>query len=1123
LHWFLASLLLHIPKLAKVSSDAIDHLEQEIFFIDPTKTAPNDILEISSVQEMAECLDPLERQQLVFDYPMQALAFVAQVKAGLWVRNGILLRTQTIQFKDKTLRDCYDRNIFLLQYAALKFGSDLFLTTLSDRFGIVEWFNAEDREIPGFDPEKIPALIQEFFHIIIVILTERRFLTAEPLAQVFHREIIHQLAVYKSGIPFSRLSDILQPLLHLEDLKREKELKFEEILQKVADFKAPETISAQGVYCLKEHYFGEIDAWFWHYTRNQREEVEELLRKKFQNSSSEKLELNLPTIRKIPPESGFSRLDELIDGEIFCSILLKSLWKVTKNVFLSVENNFEDCLFSHLVRLLITSICIVESSQTRENSEFLLNLFHLSIEVGPYPGYSTRTATTLEIILGLVDRGNHPSIKEHSGKLRYFVRRIEDIGDTNIKKFIANWRTKSSWKFFNQSLQIQTVGDESEPDMDSRRKAANARKAAILAQFAQAQDSFMANFADQMDTDEGSEQDDIDLESEQKQNEKLDDWKFPEGNCIICQEEASVAGKSFGLICLIQKSSVMRQVDFQDLDSISDIGAMKLKFEVDAQEIPGVFNPFHSSIGNLHPTCSNGSRITNPGLLGTSCGHIMHFQCLQGYLQTIISKHEAETFRVHPETLLFKEFLCPLCKCLGNSLWPIFWKSKPQQRGPLDEFKLEELSRYVSSTIKSDVKVFFAGSQENQILIQPNLSDSNLMFQNYLESMAKGFSYSRITEAPEFYENFVFDNVRKLQILESAPSLHSKLGMAKSVMDIYSNTISYLEIAARSNRAVGDIESTCLVIDAISTPSQSLLHILSETCFAVVVSNFNKNSEYLSTFIAGFLQTFIPELSRKTGPSNSSILLGTDGFEALVIISILFIPQFNRPESAQVSHWIFIFAVFQIIRTILSILENLSLRNTDWLFVMREKINIDDEIFNPALDTALWSLVELILDRIGAKSGKDYYRKIYDARIFIHLCKLSLLTYCRKCALLVYSRFGIVMDSADISLAKNSSELSILLQFLRLPEFDQIIFQTSSPLVQNLVSHWCENLTATSEVYWMQLGSMMQSNENFVPKVTIPQPQIFQLVKLPHKLTDLIDIAVTTSCSHCGQGEFSLK
>ncbi|KAJ1934247.1 E3 ubiquitin-protein ligase ubr1, partial [Linderina macrospora] len=59
------------------------------------------------------------------------------------------------------------------------------------------------------------------------------------------------------------------------------------------------------------------------------------------------------------------------------------------------------------------------------------------------------------------------------------------------------------------------------------------------------------------------------------------------------------------------------------------------------------------------------------GLVANTCGHLMHLRCFTQYCQGIEAKRQQQPTRNHPENPHRKEYLCPLCKSLGNILLPV--------------------------------------------------------------------------------------------------------------------------------------------------------------------------------------------------------------------------------------------------------------------------------------------------------------------------------------------------------------------------------------------------------------------------------------------------------------------
>ena len=70
------------------------------------------------------------RKERVYPLPPadfnQVLAMVAQIRTGLWVRNGFAIRGQLLHYRDFMLRElCYDQDLYILQTALVILDPDL--------------------------------------------------------------------------------------------------------------------------------------------------------------------------------------------------------------------------------------------------------------------------------------------------------------------------------------------------------------------------------------------------------------------------------------------------------------------------------------------------------------------------------------------------------------------------------------------------------------------------------------------------------------------------------------------------------------------------------------------------------------------------------------------------------------------------------------------------------------------------------------------------------------------------------------------------------------------------------------------------------------------------------------
>ena len=69
------------------------------------------------------------------------------------------------------------------------------------------------------------------------------------------------------------------------------------------------------------------------------------------------------------------------------------------------------------------------------------------------------------------------------------------------------------------------------------------------------------------------------------------------------------------------------------------------------------------------------------GVHVSSCGHAMHSDCWQGFYDSVLAKERrAMRLRQVPSVdVSRREFLCPLCGCLANTVLPILPALSPRE------------------------------------------------------------------------------------------------------------------------------------------------------------------------------------------------------------------------------------------------------------------------------------------------------------------------------------------------------------------------------------------------------------------------------------------------------------
>ncbi|TPX37695.1 hypothetical protein SmJEL517_g00734 [Synchytrium microbalum] len=720
LHWFLSLLLNYLPVATKNRSDGKDVLVRALTSQFPTNPAFYSV----PVGFDKVSVTKTEILSLVFEEPLRVMAMLAQVQAGLWVRNGYMLRAQTYHYEELELREeGHDQDMFLLQTAVIALGPDRFMLQALHRFELWDWLVTPHITMampPGFDKTKFGLLAEDFLRMLIIMLTERALccmgLDGFGPENEIRRELIHHLGAAKNGLPHSaviaRVPDRLVDPHELNDgLYSKPTRSVDDILADISNFKYPEGVTDQGLYELKSQYYEQIDPWFWHYTREQRQKIDEILRNRMENSKSSNIKnswIPIPRIIPIPPTSPFGDLLLLTSSSLFIRIVFNCIAITTMpHIVGSLSRPFRnENLLSSALHLVMIGL-----SDPRTRDEFSRKVAVMTLSDSPTSPTFLKLVTRFAEQLGVgslqpaLIQSQREEFSDQLGRVEWIIDQLSQTLATQI----AEWRARAAERQATSAdqHQQQTVdrqatnstfaSDTILTEAERKKQAAKARQAAIMAQFAKQQKSFMDKHSSQMDVDDvederdGEEDDDAAAEESSASAVPMADderiWEFPKDNCIVCQEPTS--GRLYGTLCLLQKSSMLRQVDFADIDNVMDV-LNKVQGSLDSGPLepadmaiptsPGT--PSGSKSAKTSGTSTSGEtskpfqaidyRLAEAGFFISTCGHLMHTTCFESYIASIHTRHESTHIRrLEPEDLRQQEFLCPLCKTLGNCLVPL--------------------------------------------------------------------------------------------------------------------------------------------------------------------------------------------------------------------------------------------------------------------------------------------------------------------------------------------------------------------------------------------------------------------------------------------------------------------
>ncbi|KAK7048047.1 E3 ubiquitin-protein ligase, partial [Favolaschia claudopus] len=599
LHWLLAELFKHIGALDQTALREAGY---------------------SSVREIIVRQASEQAILTIIDFPLRVLAMIAQIRTGLWVRNGFAIRGQLLHYRDFMLRElCYDQDLFILQTALVILPPDTVFVSILVRFGLLGYFSGATLHT-HYEGAQLSHMVEELLYVLVVIMGERASAARIGVRGTVRREIVHALAV--GACAFTDLVKRVAERL-VDDVC------FEPVLSEVARFRAPDGTADAGAYELRDELYDEVDPFFYHYTRNRREEVERILLERLRRTTGVAEPVLVPKLIQID-EGPFSTLKGGWDSVVLMQVL-----------FYAVHNV-----------LVVTDEVGAAPPSAEAILDQGLHLIMLALVERPVDFCRAAAQKAFEQEKTLVDA--LCKLEHHTMYRTYRARAVWIL--TEMEKHIPE--EVRSRRTVTDITRVQA----GESEAGKKRAQAKARQEALLRQMKAQQASFADTF------DDGSDEEDPGMD------ETEEEISF--GTCIVCQEDLT-ATRPFGNLGLVQPSRFIRRHPDSHNSYLNDV--LQTPPSLD-RIVPGGlgtgFPPPQAEALDAKAGASSNfegfpSQFTRFGLHASVCSHMMHLDCFQVYSASIRQRHRAQATRNHPESIPRKEYICPLCKSLGNVILPV--------------------------------------------------------------------------------------------------------------------------------------------------------------------------------------------------------------------------------------------------------------------------------------------------------------------------------------------------------------------------------------------------------------------------------------------------------------------
>ncbi|KAJ6445707.1 ubiquitin-protein ligase E3 component [Purpureocillium lavendulum] len=1115
-----------------------------------------------------------------FDFPLRVCAWLAQIKANMWVRNGISLRHQASTYRGVGQRDVsHHRDIFLLQTAMVVCNPSRMLASIIDRFGMDGWVKGLfELKSEAQDDSQHLDIVEDMIHLLIVLLSDRTSLIApedEPNARILamRRDIIHVLCF--KPLSFNEICNKLPE-------KYQEQEDFHKVLDEMATFKPPEGVSDVGTFELRHEFIDEIDPYIAHYNKNQREESEMAYRKKMAKKTGKAVEDIVYEPKHRPVPSGlFENLGQFTGTGIFAQVIFYSLLYplVAQRFTPTVPFTRLETFLQVVLHLILIGILEDKTDDTFVATEGQTSFVHLALTRMARSNFmpeasSSRTIVSLLHLMSTKDefKSVHPKIALVLKRLKQRRPQSFEVAFTNLGVAVDRINTASP------------ANNSAEEERERRKKAALSRQAKVMAQFQQQQKSFMEN---QGGVDWGSDLED-DEDVMKQTEERKHSWKYPTGTCILCQEEADDR-RLYGTFALVNESRILRQTNLQDPDLVREASQTPCSLDRSADDIRpfGIAHENRKMVEKLNPqgevflaerqTIGKGYKgnYSRPGPVASSCGHMMHFHCFDMYYEATLRRHGHQIARHHPEDTRRNEFVCPLCKALGNTFLPIVWKgleeSYPgclQPDGSFTEFldkqmgsaywlggsKARELDEPGMPALKTPsvpgslvesletpqpdteasrswTKIFpFASRSQTQAPSGPSIITSAPMVSSggtsendrdaaTREKMVKDL----MTAYQRLRDTLRVNGLQTKHIMDAKLDYGSDLHSSDTLIQTVGFTISSVELQQRGVEA----QPGMTLLEKI--PEQVLTHlrILSETASSymlvgsrsydednLVGNEFRKDCErqHCQLFMSRYFGTGSPDSGRPIDMYPA--LLSMDPFIFLVECAYGLVPD----QKVDIAHLVTLCYLAELVKVVYHMGRNAPVAM--WLGGLKNRHTRDASINNFA-DFAL-VVTERAMTFHAAKGADavDHCENVGFQQPGVDtlegwytFVKKYALTFLRKTLVFLYVKYGVDFNS-HVSPIPEADELDRLTEALRVPPFDEMC----ASLTHNAAAFGWPDTTQDLVSGWVKHQALCARRMgDMSPTAMVSHPGIFELIGLPKTYDTLIEEATRRKCPTTGK------
>ncbi|XP_047670750.1 E3 ubiquitin-protein ligase ubr3 isoform X1 [Tachysurus fulvidraco] len=208
--------------------------------------------------DLDSLLPDQEMLMKIMVHPLQIQACLSEIHSNMWVRNGLQIKGQAMTYvQSHFCNSMIDPDIFLLQVCASRLDPDYFISSVFERFKVVDLLTmASQHQNAVLDAEQERPMLEGALTFLVILCSLRIHLGMTD-DEILRAEMVSQLCM--NDRTHSSLLDLIPENPNPKSGIVPGSCSFEEMLSAVADFKAP--VSEPGGSMQQGMYTPKAEVW----------------------------------------------------------------------------------------------------------------------------------------------------------------------------------------------------------------------------------------------------------------------------------------------------------------------------------------------------------------------------------------------------------------------------------------------------------------------------------------------------------------------------------------------------------------------------------------------------------------------------------------------------------------------------------------------------------------------------------------------------------------------------------------------------------------------------------------------------------------------------------------------